>query len=238
VVLDLDGLILNLFISPERHHYYFGDYYGTEYSREGFHPWYEARDRHDWYDPIFAHQQWRHRDDHNWLANQREGYDHRRDDKSLRPARTYEAMRTQVARLPENDRGQAQMGRPMKEVASQKTPPFKFEKVDAKTREATASRAKDVRAYNDKRSQWESPAAAPKESSRTPSDVQPQRVKVSRSPITVREPVRDKELAPPSRPKYPQPDLNAKPRPSKTDSTDRSKDNDRSDKDKPDSTRK
>ena len=232
-VLDLDGMILNLFISPERHHYYFGDYYGTEYSRDGFHPWYEARDRHDWYDPIFVHQQWRHHDDHNWLANQREGYDHRRDDKALRPARTYAAMRTQVARMPERDRGQAQMGRPMREVTSQKSPPFKFEKVDAKTRQETAGRAKDVHAYQDKRSQWESPSAGPKEPARRPSEVQPQKVRISKSPVTVREPVRDKELTPPARPEHPKPDLNAKPRPSKSDASDHSKE--RGNSDKPDS---
>jgi hypothetical protein len=121
----------------------------------------------------------------------------------------------------------------MREVASQKNPPFKFEKVDAKTREETAGRAKDVHAYQDKRSQWESPSASPKEPSRTSSEVQPQKVRISKSPITVREPVRDKDLTPPARPEHPKPDLNAKPRPSKSDASDRSKD--RGDSDKPDS---
>jgi len=162
IALDLDGLSLNLFISPERHHYYFGDYYGSDYFREGFHPWYEASTRHDWYDPIFVHRQWKNRDDHQWLQHQREGYDHRRDDVALRPARTYEAMRAQVARLPEKDRKQAEIGRPMKEVVAEKASPMKFEAVDAKTREATANQAKEVHAYKDKRSQWESPSAAPK----------------------------------------------------------------------------
>jgi hypothetical protein len=286
IVLDLDGLTLNLFTSPERHHYYFGDYYGDEYSRQGYRPWYEVGDHHDWYDPIFVHQQWQHRDDHEWAQHQREGYDHRRDDKALRPARTYEAMRTQVAHLPEKDRQQAQMGRPMKEVVSDKATPYKFGAQDAKTREATASQARDVHAYKDKRSQWESPTAAvkepkevaapregvtPKESDRTPSkelpkqpakevgpperpqtsdhgavaeersagrEAQPQKVKVPRSPVAVREPVEDKELTPPPRPKHPEPDLNARPRSSKSDTPDRSKDSDRSDRDKSDSPRK
>jgi hypothetical protein len=162
IVLDLGVLTLELFSSPQRHHYYFGDYYGPEYSRAGFHPWYEARERHDWYDPIFVHQQWQHRDDRRWVDNQRTQYEHRRDDQSLRPARTYEAMKAQVARLPEKDRKQAQMARPMKEVVSAKTTPFKFGTVDAKTREAAVSRAKDVHAYTDKRAQWESPSAAPR----------------------------------------------------------------------------
>ena len=162
IVLDLDVLTLSLFSSPRRHHYYFGDYYGPEYSRVGFYPWYEARERHDWYDPIFVYEQSRHRDDRRWVENQRTEYEHRRDDKTLRPARTYEAMRTQVARLPEKDRRQAQMARPMQEVVVQKTTPFKYDTLDAKTREATVSRAKDVHAYKDKRAQWEAPSAAPR----------------------------------------------------------------------------
>jgi hypothetical protein len=162
IVLDLDGLTLNLFISPDRHQYYFGDYYGPEYVRAGFHPWYEARDHHDWYDPIFVHDQWQHRDDRQWVANQRTQYEHRRDDVSLRPAATYDAMRVQAARLPEKDRKQVQVARPMKEVVADKATPLKFTAVDAKTREAAASRAKEVHAYKDQRAQWESPAATPK----------------------------------------------------------------------------
>jgi hypothetical protein len=162
IVLDLGVLTLDLFSSPQRHHYYFGDYYGSEYSREGFYPWYEVRERHNWYDPVFVHEQWQHRDDHKWVDNQRMEYEHRRDDKALRPARTYEAMRTQVARLPEKDRKQAQMARPMKEVISEKTTPFKFETQNAKTRETAASQAKSVHAYKDQRAQWEAPSAASK----------------------------------------------------------------------------
>ncbi|MGA2266023.1 MAG: hypothetical protein ABSH10_06280, partial [Phycisphaerae bacterium] len=68
-------------------------------------------------------------------------------------------------------------------------------------------------------------------------DVQAQKVKIPKPPIAVREPVSDKELTPPPRPKQPEPDLNARPKQTK-DAPDRSKDNDSSDKDKPDSTRK
>lgn len=162
IALDLDGLTLNLFIAPGRHHYYFGDYYGPVYAREGYHPWYEARDRHNYYDPIFVHQRWQHRDDHQWVEHQRKGYDRRRDDKDLRPARTYDAMRAQEARLPEKDRKQVRMARPMKEVVEEKGRPVKYEAVDTKTRERTAKQAKDVRAYQHERSQWEAPAAAAK----------------------------------------------------------------------------
>lgn len=162
--LDLGVLMQGLFISPWRHAYYFGDYYGSEYSRDGFYPWYEARDHRDWYDPIFVHQQWQHRGDRRWLDDQRAEFDRRRDDKALRPARTYDAMRAQVARLPAKERQQILLARPMKDVVSDKTAPFKFGTLDARTREALVSHSRDVHAYTGKRAQWESPSAVPKPS--------------------------------------------------------------------------
>jgi len=288
IVLDMGVLSLGLFTSPQRSQYYFGDYYGPEYSREGFHPWYEARDHRDWYDPIFVHQQWQHRDDRGWVDNQRTAYEHRRDNQSLRPARTYEAMRAQVARLPETERRQAQVARPMKEVVSERTTPFKFDTLDAKARETAAGRAKDVHAYKDTRAQWEAPAAvsrtspepkavvtprevvAPREPVRTPPRelpkqpvkevaaperpqapergavvreppaapaVQPQKVQIPKSPIAVREPVREKEPTPPPRPEHPKPDLTVQPRQTNA-APDRSRENESPDKGKPDPTRK
>jgi len=247
-VLDLGLLTSNLFISPGRHHYYFGDYYGSEYARAGFHPWYEAREHHGWYDPIYVHEQWRHRDDHKWAENQRVEYEHRRDDKAARPARTYEAMKAQAAHLPEKDRRDAYVARPMRDVVSDKATPYKFDKLDTKTREATANNARDVHAYRDQRAKWESQPVTPRETLKTPGketpkapagqDTQAQRVKISRSPVTVREPLHDKDLTPPDKPKQPNLDPNAKPRSVKDtqdrskDTQDRSKDSDHSDKDK------
>lgn len=273
IVLDLDGLTLNLFVSPLQDQYYFGDYYGDAYSREGYYPWHQARDHHEWYDPIYVHRQWQHRGDNKWAENRRADYEHRRDDKTLRPARTYTAMQAQVARLPEKDRGQVQMARPMKDFVADKTTPFKFTPVDAKTREATANQAKDVHAYKDKRAQWEAPAAVPKpgpvvtprepvptpkespkeppkviaptEPPRTPDhgivpreqpagqDTQPQKVKIPKPPVAVREPVSDKELTPPAKPEHPKPDPNAKPKAPKSNTPDQPKDKDKGAPDKP-----
>jgi hypothetical protein len=239
IVLDLDGLTVDLFVSPEHRHYYFGDYYDDAYYRAGFHPWYEARDHRDWYDPIFVHAQWKHRDDPKWYQGKQAAYQHVRDDKAIRPARTYEAMKAQVAHLPPNERKEVPLARPMKEVVADKATPYKFDTVDAKTREATASQAKDVHAYNEKRSQWESPAAAPKEVATpkepavTPKEPkeptkevtapEPQKVKIPKPPVSVREPVTNKELTPPPRPEQPKPDLEAKPRPTNTDTPDHTK---------------
>jgi len=189
IVLDVGGLMANLFISPERHQYYFGDYYGPAYARQGFHPWYESRERRDWYDPIFVHEQWQHRTDSRWVDNQRTEYDRRRDDTSLRPAATYEAMRVQAARLPEKDRNQVQVARPMKEVVAAKTTPFKFDAVDAKTRAAAASQAKEVHAYKDQRAQWESPAVAPKAVTAPKEVTAPKAIVTPKEVVVPKEPV-------------------------------------------------
>ncbi|MCX5682725.1 MAG: hypothetical protein NT049_03470, partial [Planctomycetota bacterium] len=181
IVLDLGVLSLELFSAPQRHSYYFGDYYGPEYSRAGFHPWYEARERRDWYDPIFVHQQWQHRDDRNWVTNQRTQYERRSSDPALRPARTYAAMTAQVARMPEQERRQAQVARPMREVVADKATPLKFAPLDAKTRAAEAGRAKDVHAYKDQRSQWEAPAAAPRAGPEPRAVVAPRAVEAPRA---------------------------------------------------------
>ncbi len=156
IALDLDDLMLNLFISRDRHHYYFGDYYGDNYVREGYRPWYESRDHHDWYDPIFVHERWRHRDDRQWGERQRTEYEQRRTHKEMRPARTYRDMKTQAARMPEKDRRRTQFARPITEVVAEKRTPFKFERLDDNRRRDTTNREREVRDYQDKRSKWES----------------------------------------------------------------------------------
>jgi hypothetical protein len=227
----------------------------------------------------------------------------------------------------------------MRDVVSEKALPFKIDAVDAKTREATASLAKNVHAYKDQRAQWEMGSAprvgsepmspepkspepkspepkspepkspepkspepkspepkspepksmaaprdvvpimepatlgevvkpqdparteptslkemqtpAPKHALHPPllpwppgrsdgatgRDVQPEKVKIPKPPIAVREPLIEKELTPPARPKPPEPDPTVQPRPTK-DAADHSKDKDNSDKDKPESPRK
>jgi hypothetical protein len=185
IALDLGVLTVNLFSSPQRRHYYFGDYYGPEYSRGGFYPWYEVRERRGWYDPIYVHERWRHRDDRMWDDNQRTQYERRRDNHSLRPARTYEALREQTARMPERDRRQTQVGRPMREVVSDNTTPLKFDTLDTRTREAADSRARDSRDYQEKRAQWESTSRGGPES-REPSRTSPREP----APTPPREPTR------------------------------------------------
>ena len=57
VVLDAPGLLMHLFVAPNYHHYYFGDYYA--YTGDfGITPWYTLDTRAAYYDPMLTYYQW------------------------------------------------------------------------------------------------------------------------------------------------------------------------------------
>ena len=56
----------HLFLRPGYGHYYFGDYYGSNYSDAGFSPWFSYQSSRRGYDPIYANQRWQHRQDRDW----------------------------------------------------------------------------------------------------------------------------------------------------------------------------
>ena len=82
-----------LFVGPRYHHYYFGDYYATRYYRKGIFPWFSPHVRRYGYDPIYAHQRWKHRNNPNWEKNLQKTYQSRRKDKAVRPPRTFSEQR-------------------------------------------------------------------------------------------------------------------------------------------------
>ena len=79
-----------LFVRPGYHHYYFGDYYATRYYRKGIFPWFSPHARRYGYDPIYAHQRWKHRNNPHWERNLQRTYQLRREDRAARPPRTFQ----------------------------------------------------------------------------------------------------------------------------------------------------
>jgi hypothetical protein len=67
-LLKLENVAFELFASPKRSTYYFGDFYGSGNVQHGFYPWYDYGRRG--YDPIYTHQTWQHgRRNPNWLRD-------------------------------------------------------------------------------------------------------------------------------------------------------------------------
>ncbi|KPK24433.1 MAG: hypothetical protein AMK69_16125, partial [Nitrospira bacterium SG8_3] len=79
-----------LFLRPRYCHYYYGDYYAPKYYRRGIYPWFSLHARRVVYDPIYAHQRWKHRNDHEWENRLQTKFRERREHEGLRPVRSFD----------------------------------------------------------------------------------------------------------------------------------------------------
>lgn len=61
------NLLTSLFVRGVLGQYFFGDFYGNQYLRAGYQPWYAYGSRT--YDPLFGYYRWTNRNNANWLAN-------------------------------------------------------------------------------------------------------------------------------------------------------------------------
>ena len=66
-----EGLLSSLFVRPDFNRYYSGDYYGPEYGRQGFVPWFDHRMGAKTPDPLFSYSRWNSRADAQWEGNLR-----------------------------------------------------------------------------------------------------------------------------------------------------------------------
>jgi WXXGXW repeat (2 copies) len=70
-VIGYQGLLGSLFARADYGRYYFGDYYGSNYNRLGFVPWFDYRVGRNIQDPFFNYSRWQSRNDPRWEANLR-----------------------------------------------------------------------------------------------------------------------------------------------------------------------
>ena len=101
--IDLSVFANHLFLRPRYQHYYFGDYYAANYEKTGFVPWFSFQTNRVGYDPIYAYDRWRHRQDRGWEQRQQADFQNRRNNENLRPPRTWAGQdcRMRVRPLPE-----------------------------------------------------------------------------------------------------------------------------------------
>jgi hypothetical protein len=163
IVVDFGNLEFGLFTRPQYSHYYFGDYYDSTYISRGIFPWFEFERRHTWYDPIYVHDRWRYRKvEPHWEQHERQRYDRFRNDKSLRPPRTYREMENKANKMPASRQKNYQIAEPLTKVVEGKTTAFKFEQIKPKARQRLTKHSDDVQKYVNERKNWESPRAGRK----------------------------------------------------------------------------
>jgi hypothetical protein len=156
VVIQTPYLTIALFARPQYHHYYFGDYFEVEYAGLGIMPWYESRTRHDWYDPIYLHTAWRHRQEDRWEDRERDRYEHLRLDRDARPPRTLAQqiqVQQTVALAPDRpaESRPVMLAAPLSEVVARKASQTRFEKLDDARRQTLQGYAQQLRTYRDQR---------------------------------------------------------------------------------------
>jgi WXXGXW repeat (2 copies) len=162
IVLDIGLLVADMFSYPRYSHYYFGDYYDDSYLRIGIFPRFDCVRLHTWYDPGYQYDRWRNRrTDPKWEERQRQDYDHRRADATLRPPRTYRDLEARKAKLPEPQRRGIELAGPMRTIVERQARPIAIERIDPGQRRKIAGNDTEVRKFRDERAKWEAPAPAP-----------------------------------------------------------------------------
>lgn len=210
-VINPGVFVSHLFLRPSYGHYYFGDYYGSNYSNAGYSPWFSYHSSRRGYDPIYANQRWQHRQDQDWERRTESTFRNYRDREDARPPRTWAAQRELADRADTSDK--RRIATSLDELARQKDSRFRFQPVEQEERQQFGQRGQEYRKYLQQRQQLEANAA--RTPSREPvSATEPARRKFSRSPF-VAMPVEklDKNNAPPQRHQVLKPDLQIQPQP-------------------------
>lgn len=92
-VISLSVFSDHLFVRPRYNHYYFGDYYAPRYRESGFHASFSFHSGRQGYDPIYANQRWRNRQNPDWDRSIQANFSYRRDHEDARPRHTLAAQK-------------------------------------------------------------------------------------------------------------------------------------------------
>jgi hypothetical protein len=181
-VLNPAVFLSHLFLRPGYGHYYFGDYYGSNYANAGYSSWFSYHSSRRGYDPIYAHERWQHRDDRGWEQGVEANFRNLRDNEHARPPHNWTAQRGIAGSADTSNRSNVVVATQLEELARRNGNQLRFQKVDPAERQQFSQRGQEYRKYLQQRQQLEANAA------RTPGDgpapvAGPTRRKLSTSPF-------------------------------------------------------
>jgi len=146
----------HLFLRPSYGHYYFGDYYGSNYSSRGFSPWFSFQSSRSGYDPFYAHQHWQHRSDSQWNRQLQADFQQRRDHEELRPARTFASQ--QQRRQGNNRNMNSVIAEHLDHFRNTKENSIQFQQVDSDHRQQFNRLRQEAQTLREQRQQLEAKA--------------------------------------------------------------------------------
>jgi hypothetical protein len=211
IVISLNVFSDHLFLRPNYHHYYFGDYYAPSYYQSGFYASFSFQSSHHGYDPFYSHQRWEHRRDRDWERRVTVSYEHRRDHEDARPPRTWAAQRNINPATAESRENRVLVAAPIEQVAKRKDSPMRFQPVAKEERQQMTQRGQEVQKSREQRRTLEARADT---ATTTPGKaIEPAKVKMPRSPIVAKAANQSgRKQAPPEAQRAPQPDLKRQPK--------------------------
>jgi len=197
VAIGLLAMMEHLFLRPNYHHYYFGDYYDRRYRDNGYYSPYAYQSSRYGYDPVYSHLRWTHREDREWERRYEASYDYRRDHESARPPRTWADQKRLRLDAAETREQQLVMATPFDQMAKQKESLVRIEQVPAREREKYTELSREVRKTREQRRTLET-AGIDTASGKSEREIKPTKLKLPTSPIVGKSPDRfDKKQAPP-----------------------------------------
>jgi len=200
-----------LFVRARYCHYYYGDYYAPRHYRRGIYPWFSLHARRAVYDPIYAHQRWKHRNDHKWETRLHTTFRERREREDLRPARSFDHRIGQDRAVRASGPQRPKFVMPLDRTGKSRPGGSSLKPLNEKERREFSQREKEVRIYSTERQRRETQPQKVQEQ-RDSKEPVPGREKFSRSPIMDRNNQKSaRKSAPPARYEAPKPNPNVEP---------------------------
>jgi hypothetical protein len=200
-----------LFLRPRYCHYYYGNYYARRYYRRGIYPWFSLHARRIAYDPIYAHQRWRHRNNHRWENHLQTRFRERRKHLGLQPPRRFDHRTRPDMAGGSSGHERLDFVMPIDRAGRTKVGAYRFKHLSKKERREFSQREKEVRTYQKKRQGRETMQQymLKERASKKPES---NKAKFSRSPIIYRSTEKaGRKKAPPARYKPPKPNPDVEP---------------------------
>lgn len=182
IIIDLGVFSDWLFLRPIYHHYYFGDYYALKYYRKGIYPWFSPHARRHVYNPIYAHQRWKHRHNRHWENRLYKTYKKRRKNLWARPPRIRHfseksGHRRMILKTPART-----FNAPFRSGAKNKKGSSRFRSLSKKEHRWINRHRKSVDRYGRKRQNWISQKSA-KPADRFSRGINTNKLRFPRSPV-------------------------------------------------------
>ena len=202
-----------LFLRPSYNHYYFGDYYGSNYSSGGYYPWFSYNTGRNGYDPFYAQQFWQNRQNTAWATTVQSDYQNRVDNESARPLRTLAAQQALVKSGDASSKNNLVAATSLDDLAKSKDSSLRLQPVTKAEQQTLAKQGQEVHQFGAARQKLEAKSATT--SAETPAKgSEPVTAKLSKSPIVAKGSDQlGKDHAPPMAHEAPKPDHKVEPKP-------------------------